>query len=259
MASTSTLAKQPPNSAASRQPQKAGPASVKSSQAGGVQLPPEELADADTKDQATRKRKPRKLQRAPASQPQPGSVRSTDTQLLNTEIETLKGRIRGLELQVEELYNHATPPPAPAPAPAPSSATPKQPRRRGRGRNGPVPPRSAAELERLEAQLAASEKELAGLRSRAAGKQTVDDDVEEVPRTDSTGDDLQGQQRQVTLAGSYRIPLPATVSMDDVRTIQSGINSANNVVKGIMETRRNQRAATVDSPQTKAVSKPSRF
>jgi hypothetical protein len=219
---------------------------------GGVPLPPEELPEnaRDGDGQSGRRRKPRKLNRDPVPLAQGKSTSSADAQYtasLNSEIETLKNRIRDLEVQVEELYQKAS-----------ANLQPKQPRRRGRGR-GPPPPGSPEELVKLENELAASQDELAELRRKAgeanaekssqrpggATKRpsTEDDFIEEIPRTTGPAAEADALQRQVTLTGNYRIPLPSNVSLDDVRSIQSGINSVSNVAKNLMEAHRSQRAA----------------
>ncbi|KAJ4984856.1 hypothetical protein SVAN01_09640 [Stagonosporopsis vannaccii] len=67
-----------------------------------------------------------------------------------------------------------------------------------------------------------------------------DEDVEEVPRKRPG---LQvGSDRQVTLSGSYRIPLPATLNPEDVKTIQSGVTAAQNVARSFLDQRRASQA-----------------
>jgi hypothetical protein len=41
--------------------------------------------------------------------------------------------------------------------------------------------------------------------------------------------------RSVTLSGSYRIPLPSSISLEDVRNVQSGITSAAVIARNLME------------------------
>ena len=64
-----------------------------------------------------------------------------------------------------------------------------------------------------------------------------EDGVEEVTR-DRPGVERAGGERQVTLSGSYRIPLPASLDPQDVRTIQSGVAAARDVARGFLEQRR---------------------
>lgn len=76
-------------------------------------------------------------------------------------------------------------------------------------------------------------------KTSTATAQDEDEDVEDIPthRVENN--------RSVTLSGSYRIPLPATVSIDDVKTIQSGVSAAQNVARRVLEQRR---AASSQNP-----------
>jgi len=67
--------------------------------------------------------------------------------------------------------------------------------------------------------------------------------VEEIPRSNGPAVEGNKEGKAVTLSGSYRIPLPASVSMSDVRNIQSGIASAHAVARGFLDARR------ADAPQ----------
>jgi hypothetical protein len=92
------------------------------------------------------------------------------------------------------------------------------------------------ELERLESELDGARRDLANYRPRS--RRTVSDEtdyVEEIPRRDAAEAPV---DRQVTLSGSYRIPLPASVHIDDVKTIQSGVSAAQNVARRVLEQRR---------------------
>jgi hypothetical protein len=161
---------------------------------------------------------------------------------VNHELEALKSRVRGLEAKVEELYK---------------TSPGRSPRRRGKGRKGsnqaqpadPAPANAAAaeaaneaELQRLEGELASARHDLAAAsrpsRQRPARTASGGDDVEEVPRL--SGPAVEGDEdgKAVTLSGSYRIPLPASVSLSDVRNIQSGIASAHAVARGFLDARR---------------------
>jgi hypothetical protein len=79
-----------------------------------------------------------------------------------------------------------------------------------------------------------------------------DDDIETIPRLD--GGPV-AEQRSVALTGNYKIPLPSTLSTDDVRAIQSGIAAAGTVAREITAAMRTnglpqQRGAGLDMPQT---------
>jgi hypothetical protein len=57
-----------------------------------------------------------------------------------------------------------------------------------------------------------------------------DDDIETIPRLD--GGPV-AEQRSVALTGNYKIPLPSTLSTEDVKAIQSGIAAAGSVAREI--------------------------
>ncbi|KAF2825680.1 hypothetical protein CC86DRAFT_370612 [Ophiobolus disseminans] len=231
----------------------------------------------------TPRRKPRKLNKEPAAPSTPASttpkasattVKSVEPPT-TTEIEALKSRVRGLEAKVEELYKTGS-------LERPSG---RSPRRRGKGRKGSsqqqVPTLSSTkatvddnddveeigrgngddeqdeeegveELVRLEGELEVARQDLAAVRprdKRSSSNQTyAEEDVEDIPR-DAPGVESNNSNRHVTLSGSYRIPLPASVSVDDVKHIQSGVSAAQNVARGFLEQRR-AAAAVKPSPST---------
>ncbi|KAF2430446.1 hypothetical protein EJ08DRAFT_660909 [Tothia fuscella] len=59
------------------------------------------------------------------------------------------------------------------------------------------------------------------------------EEIEVVPRTDGTVT----EQRSVALAGNYKIPLPSTLRMNDVRAIQDGLSAAGSVVSAAIRVR----------------------
>jgi len=222
------------------------------------------------------RRRPRKLNREPAST-QDASTTSvpvvTNTQASSaptTELEALKSRVRGLEAKVEELYKST------------ETRTGRSPRRRGKGRKNsftqapPVTTDSIVtehdedevdeELIRLEGELDSARRdlELYHPRTRPKSKRSPSGDtepVEEITRDDVGEEMLNTGDRKVTLTGSYRIPLPTSVSMADVKTIQSGVSAAQNVARSFLEQRRAtqaaRNAATNTAPAT-AAPKPSK-
>ncbi|KAF2024076.1 hypothetical protein EK21DRAFT_118136 [Setomelanomma holmii] len=221
------------------------------------------------------RRKPRKLNKDPApnttsSQPKvsattdkAGSVEPPTA----IELEALKSRVRGLEAKVEELYKNGT-----------LDRPGRSPRRRGKGRKNssqqqvptlastdkqPVATEEEEEVEeigrgngdadgdeeveelvRLEGELEVARQDLAAYRPRntrkSSGQTYVDEeeDIEEIPRDDGKPGNGKSASRHVTLSGSYRIPLPASVSVDDVKHIQSGVSAAQNVARSFLEQRR---------------------
>lgn len=205
--------------------------------------------NAPTTTGPNRKRQPRKLKKDRPADGAAGSGPSNAANnegegAVNHELEALKSRVRGLEAKVEELYK---------------TSSGRSPRRRGKGRKGskpadPAPANAAAadaaaaeaandaELQRLEGELASARQDLATAsrpsRQRPARTASGGDDVEEVPRLNGPAVEGDKDGKAVTLSGSYRIPLPASVSMSDVRNIQSGIASAHAVARGFLDARR---------------------
>jgi hypothetical protein len=107
------------------------------------------------------------------------------------------------------------------------------------------------ELIRLEGELEIARQDLEAYRPtrRRARRSTSqldydEDEVEEIPRDFDDGTSstqtMNREGKQVTLSGNYRIPLPASVSMTDVKNIQSGVSAAQNVAKSFLEQRRAQ-------------------
>jgi hypothetical protein len=192
----------------------------------------------------------------------------------NSELEALKTRIRSLEAKVEQLYN----------------TTARSPRRRGKGRKNSsattVPELSRSntaetsrveeieedeeeadeELVRLEGELEIARQDLEAYRPtrRRARRSTSgldyeEDEVEEITRDFDDGagstQTVNREGKQVTLSGNYRIPLPASVSMTDVKNIQSGVSAAQNVAKSFLEQRRAQAKLNPQPAKTAASAK----
>jgi hypothetical protein len=201
---------------------------------------------------ATPRRKPRKLNKDPTPAPT-APVKDALPTPEPTEIEALKSRVRGLEAKVEELYKSGS-----------LERPGRSPRRRGKGRKSSaaqgVPTLTSAakasvaddndddddveeiirsddpgvqELVQLEGELEVARRDLDAFRPLDDG----DEDVEEIQR-DSTAGGSGGGNRHVTLSGSYRIPLPSSVSVSDVKNIQSGVSAAQNVARSFLEQRR---------------------
>ena len=212
------------------------------------------------------RRRPRKLNRdAPTEDTSPtaaaSSTAATDATAPTAptaELEALKSRVRGLEAKVEELYKS-------------SDSRNRSPRRRGKGRKNssaqsvPTLNNTTTEMNEEEAdeELVRAEEELESARRdleifqprnpRPKAKRNTSgesDYIEEVPRDDTDNTSYNTEGRQVTLTGSYRIPLPSTLDMKDVKTIQSGVSAAQNVARSFLEQRRANRAASSSSNTT---------
>jgi hypothetical protein len=215
----------------------------------------------------------------------------------STEIEALKSRVRGLEAKVEDLYktgsldrpSNRSPRrrgkgrKASSQAHVPTLASTKAKideddddvEEIGRGNadedgdgNGDGD-EEVEELVRLEGELEVARQDLAAFRPR--GKRAVsnttyageDGDVEEISREESGTGSGTGNGRHVTLSGSYRIPLPATINPSDVKTIQSGVSAAQNVARSFLEQRRasavkSSPSASSPNPTSKPASKATR-
>jgi hypothetical protein len=225
----------------------------------------------------TPRRKPRKLNKDPTPAASNSSTKDAPTpeQAVpsSTEIEALKSRVRGLEAKVEELYKSGS-----------LDRPGRSPRRRGKGRKASsqqqVPTLDTStrttvedddnddaveeigrgdvgdgndnadvqELVKLEGELEVARRDLDAFKPRRRGE----DDVEEISRDEGGGN---GSGRHVTLSGSYRIPLPASVSVDDVKHIQSGVSAAQNVARSFLEQRR---AATINSASSSSTAQAKR-
>lgn len=253
--------------------------------AGGVVLErenpkkPSKLAAADPKE-AQPKRKPRKLNKEPSTAVKDTSVPSASTEV--KELEALKSRVRGLEAKVEELYKST---PSVGAGAGGGGAAARSPRRRGKGRKNSSATTTATlsglakeketqspnqvpslddeeeaekELGRLEDELETARQDLAlfhpststssGQNPRPRARRATADEgeeVEEVPR-ERPAVERPGVDRQVTLSGSYRIPLPASLNPEDVRTIQSGVAAARDVARSFLDQRRAGRGAPTD-------------
>ena len=228
----------------------------KSSKAASSKNKDPKLQDAKVQDAP--KKKPRKLNKEPTSTPPTTSASKDAVTSEAAELEALKARVRGLEAKVEELYKTT-----------PSTATPRSPRRRGKGRKNSSATTTATlgnlsqkkeqqipaqddeeeadeELVRLEDELETARQDLAlynPTSSRPRTRRTASEDteyVEEIPR-ERPGVNV-GSDKQVTLSGSYRIPLPANLNPEDVKTIQSGVSAAQNVARSFLDQRRANQA-----------------
>ena len=221
----------------------------------------------------TPKKKPRKLNKEPTSTSTDAAKSTTASKTTAdvpspSELEALKSRVRGLEAKVEELYKAGA---------IPDSRPGRSPRRRGKGRKASstaqVPTLSTTanetdsrvqevgddeeeeadeELVRLEGELEVARQDLEHFNPRSSKGATSrgTEYVEEIDR-DAPGARA-GTERQVTLSGSYRIPIPANVNLEDVKTIKSGVSAAQNVARSFLEQRR--AAAAVRATENNASS-----
>ncbi|EMD87948.1 hypothetical protein COCC4DRAFT_173281 [Bipolaris maydis ATCC 48331] len=245
-----------------------------------VVRPSVDTAAAEAK---TPRRKPRKLNKSPTSTPINAPASPTRTSISkgsppSSELEALKARVRELEAKVEELYKTG----------ATSDARGgRSPRRRGKGRKASSTVQltrtntntsdasvnnargqevadndeedADEELVRLEGELEVARQDLEHYRPKTRRARSDETEyVEEIPRRASNGG---GTERQVTLSGSYRIPIPASVNLEDVQTIKSGVSAAQNVARSFLEQRRAAAAAartTQDTRPSASTTRPQR-
>ncbi|KAF2011442.1 hypothetical protein BU24DRAFT_426526 [Aaosphaeria arxii CBS 175.79] len=233
--------------------------------------PSKEANTTSTTGPHRQRRRPRKLNREPASQTPTESATNAPkiqnnaaSSAATSELEALKSRVRGLEAKVEELYNSG----------AADARSGRSPRRRGKKKsvssqqvptlsdiggttNAEDEEEADEELVRLEGELEDARRDLETYSPRPRRRRTTSDDsefIEEIPRNEpGVEDTVTSGDRQVTLTGSYRIPLPSSVSMKDVKSIQSGVTAAQNVAKSFLEQRRASQAVQNQS-QSKAPS-----
>lgn len=231
------------------------------------------IPDGTSSTATKTRRKPRKLHKDVAENFRADCAKTkveayTDPEAIS-ELDALKSRVRGLEAKVEQLYKSSTP-----------NVPSRSPRRRGKNHKAssstPIPtlktmPNSAKaeaeeqdvedeadeELVHLEEELETARRDLDSYRPHAEtlSHHESEDDIEEIPRnaSDEAAPKIPGN-RQVTLSGSYRIPIPANVSVDDVKTIKSGVTAAQNVARTFLEQRR--AAAALKADPTPASSQP---
>ncbi|KAI8932095.1 hypothetical protein NX059_010980 [Plenodomus lindquistii] len=205
------------------------------------------------------------------------------------ELDALKSRVRGLEAKVEALYDsntststkpHASRSPrrrgkgrkATSSTQIPTLNTlPEARPSQYQGANDAqaqaeeeAEEEADEELVRLEGELEVARQDLDSypLRTHADSDNDDDDDdavVEEIPRRGSASANASARRaqttmiqgdKQVTLSGSYRIPIPTNVSVEDVKTIKSGVSAAQNVARSFLEQRRARAAAA--SAETKS-------
>jgi hypothetical protein len=144
------------------------------------------------------------------------------------DIRKLEIRVQGIETQVQELRRRGE---------STSRTGSKGARRRARRSKSAGPADETAES------AAASEVEVGTRESEANSGQNSQlvarkpktneklEDVEEVPRPAAPIT----QQRAITVSGGYRIPLPTTVSERDVRAVQRGISSVQNIARRVLD------------------------
>jgi hypothetical protein len=210
---------------------------------------------AATEPPTSRRRRPRKLNREAAnpssSEPKPPTeARPQKTPDIKIEISALKTRVNDIEAAVQSLLEQRRLAAEGATTSDPAAGQRKVPRRRQRRRKKEGEKESEIEeLERLRAELTMAGEELAALRDdrpllpepsreRSKNRDEEESDVEEIHRSDVA--ERPSASRAVTFSGSYRIPLPATVSERDLRAVKDGLSSVQNIARSFIEQSRSQ-------------------
>jgi hypothetical protein len=243
---------------------------------GGVPLPQtsrasstEPQAPATLSSTSRNRRRPRKLNRDPASSlataapgddaQYPQLQQQKQQSDVSREISGLKSRVEDIERQVREML-----------AAKQGGATPngKSSRRRLRRSkekdNGET---EAQELERLRGDLVAANRELAALKdedrqqeeSGVAVEQSQGEDeeeIEEIPREEPSlerNDRPAAGQRSVTFSGSYKFNLPAAVSDDELAAVKTGLHGIQSIARKFMEEAREGEPSTVGASGKMAV------
>ncbi|KAF2426169.1 hypothetical protein EJ08DRAFT_700083 [Tothia fuscella] len=249
------------NVPAKRRPRKLErvPIPSRSESAEGGAAFPRTQSNSGYQNQGDKKPNPNARKRRPKKTSSPDGEATTSTkpqaQEINTEVEALKSRVIEIEAQVQELLLRPTPI--------------KTPRRRQRHQKGQEPepepdlsPEPQDEMKGLQRDLESARGDLAKLRSKAREIQTEnvmqeeDEDIEEIPRLQGPGLEKRSS-KQVTLSGSYRIPIPTAVSEHDLASIQRGISSAQNIARSFLDSRTEDkreaaetRSQELDAPQS---------
>ena len=236
------------------------------SEVGGVQLPQNAGGGQDASKPGTasskRRRRPKKIvnKEVDADEAVKVTAPHTSTNDVTVEVKALKSKVSEIEAQVQEILLR----------PASQGPT-KTARRRTRNQKGAssgatssledtadvqsnealeAQSQATNELEKLQDELKGAQEELVALKAK--DKKSVstasehvekpkdnDDEVEDIPRTHDPG--LMESQRPrplgraVTLSGSYRIPIPVSVSDADFDAISRGIRSAQTIARSFMD------------------------
>lgn len=198
------------------------------SEAGGVPLP------RNAEPAAGRRRRPRKLNASVNEGGKEGAVEPA----ISAEVEALKCKVLEIEAQLQEILLR----------PNPINGPTKSARRRARKEKAqavadePKPKQhseqedeaadQANELKDLQHELEKAHEELSSL------KEQKDTDVEEIPRLETPALETQRPRplgRSVTLAGSYRLPIPVEVSTADLDAIGRGIRTAQSIARSYLD------------------------
>jgi hypothetical protein len=170
------------------------------------------------------RKKPRKLVRSTPSSPTVAKTQGEQTNASDSADTLLETRLQKLEQQYNNINKRLD----------------TNAREIGRLQASTKPPKPAGKSQTDAADISTntyqepSQNTISSLErtSRRQKDEVVeeDDDIETIPRLD--GGPV-AEQRSVALTGNYKIPLPSTLSTEDVKAIQSGIAAAGSVAREI--------------------------
>jgi len=212
---------------------------------------PQAAAEASvpqTQQSPRQRRRPRKLLRNPGSgsavgSPSAGQDDSIDVRVnrLEAQVHTLSRRLDSTALEIGRLQAQS---PQSASF-ADGASTTANALRAG------VPPVQADMMRNAQSATAALERANPSFPRGTANALVVaaaadDADVEEIPRA-ALPSARPESSRTVSLTGNYKIPLPSTLSTDDVRAIKEGVFAAGSIAKEITAALRGSHSADVAS------------
>ncbi|KIW09239.1 uncharacterized protein PV09_00165 [Verruconis gallopava] len=176
--------------------------------------------------QAKERRKPRKLERRSVVLEEPVVTLDTRVERLERQFQALSSRVdavedRQMRRPTTMTYRRSS-----------STSTRATSAPRARRRTAAPQPGAAAAASSMgpRPSLADQLRESQRLR-RIAQRQRRGETIEEVPRADLTSS-LE-RTRQVALAGQYRIPLPSSLTAEDVLNLKNGLNAAGSIARSL--------------------------
>jgi hypothetical protein len=180
--------------------------------------------DANPLTAAKERKKPRKLVRTTPSSPTVPKSQGEQSNNPDSAEVSLETRVQKLELQYDSISKRLD---TNAREIGRLQAATRSPKPAGKITTDTAYNSPSTHQETLQNTISSLER---GSRRHKGEVVEEDDDIETIPRLD--GGPV-AEQRSVALTGNYKIPLPSTLSTDDVKAIQSGIAAAGSVAREI--------------------------